>query len=571
MITWIYLTALIFSLLLTLVYAIKWHRHFEVHLTLYYSFVPIALAGYVLFSTANSLETALIANKIIYIGGCFLPFFMMMCVLEHCGIPFHKGFRVFFLAYACIMYLGVLTAGHLPYFYKTVTFEKVGDFTLLHKTYGIMHTFFYAYLFACCIITMISIAYSFFYKKNMSRKIVLLLFVPGLLSFLSFFVGRMITDLFDISPFAYVFSQAVFLLIVYEICLYDVDDIHIESLVQAGTSGFISFNYSLRYLGSNDAAKSFIPELNDIRVDTPIKKSEFLYNTMYEWLDKFKTTGKHDKLLYRRDDKIYTVDIDFLYDGTMKRGYRIFINDDTHNQKYIELIDNFNYELQGKVKEKTDHIVAMHNKLILSMATMVESRDNSTGGHIKRTSEGVRILVGEITADKSSKLMLDETFCNAIIKAAPMHDLGKIAVKDSILQKPGKFEPWEFEEMKKHAAEGARIVSEILEGTDDLYFKQIAENVAHYHHERWDGSGYPDGLKGKDIPLEARIMAIADVYDALVSKRVYKDSMSFEKADEIIMEGFGKHFDESLKPYYVSARPKLEEYYTAQFAAAENQ
>ena len=145
-----------------------------------------------------------------------------------------------------------------------------------------------------------------------------------------------------------------------------------------------------------------------------------------------------------------------------------------------------------------------------------------------------------------------------------MHDLGKIAVKDSILQKPGKFEPWEFEEMKKHADEGARIVSEILEGTDDRYFKKIAENVAHYHHERWDGSGYPEGLKGKDIPLEARIMAIADVYDALVSKRVYKDSMSFEKADEIIMEGFGKHFDESLKPYYVSARPKLEAYYLSQ-------
>ena len=433
-----------------------------------------------------------------------------------------------------------------------------------------MHTLFYVLLFAYCIVSFGSIIYSFFFKKNMSRKIVLLLFVPGFLTFLSFFGGRLITNMFDFTPFAYVFSQAVFLLIVYEICLYDVDDIHIESLVQAGTSGFISFDYSFRYLGSNDAAKKFIPELSDIRVDTPIKKNEFLYNTMYEWLDKFKTNGRHNKLLYKRDDKIYEVDIDFLYDGKMKRGYRIFLNDDTHNQKYIELIDNFNYELQGKVKEKTDHIIAMHNKLILSMATMVESRDNSTGGHIKRTSEGVKILVGEINADKNSKLKLDETFCNCIIKAAPMHDLGKIAVKDSILQKPGKFEPWEFEEMKKHAAEGAKIVGEILEGTDDPYFREIAVNVAHYHHERWDGSGYPEGLQGKDIPLEARIMAIADVYDALVSKRVYKDSMSFEKADEIIMEGFGKHFDESLKPYYISARPKLEAYYTAQFATTES-
>ena len=116
--------------------------------------------------------------------------------------------------------------------------------------------------------------------------------------------------------------------------------------------------------------------------------------------------------------------------------------------------------------------------------------------------------------------------------------------------------------MKAHAAEGARIVHEILSGTDDHKFHIIAENVAHYHHERWDGSGYPEGLKGDEIPIEARIMAIADVYDALVSKRVYKDSMSFEQADSIILEGMGKHFDKSLERFYVSARPKIEEYYS---------
>ena len=117
--------------------------------------------------------------------------------------------------------------------------------------------------------------------------------------------------------------------------------------------------------------------------------------------------------------------------------------------------------------------------------------------------------------------------------------------------------------MKKHAAEGAKIVHEILKDTDDESFKQIAENVAHYHHERWDGSGYPEGLKGEEIPLEARIMAIADVYDALVSKRVYKEKMSYDKADAIIMDGMGKHFDEALKDAYVHARPKLEEYYNS--------
>jgi len=115
--------------------------------------------------------------------------------------------------------------------------------------------------------------------------------------------------------------------------------------------------------------------------------------------------------------------------------------------------------------------------------------------------------------------------------------------------------------MKKHAEEGARVIHEILFHTDDESFKQLAENIAHYHHERWDGSGYPEKLSGEQIPLEARIMAIADVYDALVSKRVYKEAYDFEKANHIILEGMGSQFDPSLQVAYENARPRLEEYY----------
>ena len=116
--------------------------------------------------------------------------------------------------------------------------------------------------------------------------------------------------------------------------------------------------------------------------------------------------------------------------------------------------------------------------------------------------------------------------------------------------------------MKKHSAEGARVIHEILLHTDDEQFKIIAENVAHYHHERYDGSGYPEKLKGDDIPLEARIMAIADVYDALVSKRVYKEAFDFDRANNIILEGMGTQFDPKLRKAYENARPRLERYYS---------
>ena len=201
----------------------------------------------------------------------------------------------------------------------------------------------------------------------------------------------------------------------------------------------------------------------------------------------------------------------------------------------------------------------MQNKLVLGMATMVEGRDNSTGGHIKRTSAVVAFIVEEINKDPSYHL--DNHFATNVIKAAPMHDLGKITVDDIVLRKPGKFTPEEYAAMKTHSEEGAKIVKNILNEYGDEDFERIAENVAHYHHERWDGTGYPKGLKGEEIPLEARIMAIADVYDALVSKRVYKDEFSFEEANKIIIDGMGKQFDPGLEKYYLSARQKIEQYY----------
>ena len=228
-------------------------------------------------------------------------------------------------------------------------------------------------------------------------------------------------------------------------------------------------------------------------------------------------------------------------------------------KKLADIQKNYSEELEKEVIAKTQKIVNLHNQLIIGMATMVESRDNSTGGHIRRTSTGVKILTETIRED--GLLKLSDSFCEKLIKAAPMHDLGKISVDDAILRKPGRFTSEEYEKMKTHSAEGARIVREILKETDDEEFRKIAENVAHYHHERFDGSGYPDKLKGDEIPLEARIMAIADVYDALVSKRVYKEKYSFDEANQIILDGMGTQFDPALRKYYEKARPKLEAYY----------
>ena len=560
----IFYTALfLVSMVLTLVYTVIWHKHFNVHITLMFTIIPIACMGYVMLAQSDSINGALTANKIIYIGGCFLCLFILLIVLDMCRINVPRWVKISLIMFTVIVYLSVLTAGYSPIFYSETELVIKDDMPVIQKEYGIMHTVFYVMVIFYSLMSLAAIIFSFFRKKDVSRRIVYLLFALQMISVASYFVskGETVGNI-ELVPLSYIFAQVIFLLIANRLCLYDITDSAADSLVQNGDTGLISFDYRFNYLGSNGTAKKIFPEINELRVDGTIMGKSSVSDTFLRWLGDFRRDNTKNKIYHKIGENIYCIDVNYLYDGRHRRGYQLYISDDTKNQQYIALIDSYNSDLREEVKQKTQHIVEMHDKLILSMATMVESRDNSTGGHIRRTSDVVRILVDEMKKDES--LGLSEEFCRNIIKAAPMHDLGKIAVDDAILRKPGRFTDEEFEKMKAHAAEGAKIVHKILEGTDDINFHIIAENVAHYHHERWDGSGYPEHLEGDDIPFEARIMAVADVYDALVSKRVYKEKMSYEKANAIIMDGMGKHFDKRLEPYYVKVRPLLEAYYDAQ-------
>lgn len=562
-----YISTLVISIILMLTYSFVYHKHFDVHISLIFVFIPINNLGHFLLFRSETVEELCMANKIIYMSSSYLILMITLVVFGLCDIKLNRYIKLLMYLVSTTVFSFTLHIGETKLYYKSVKLETVDGRMVVTKEYGPLHKVFYIVLIIYFLLGMGAIAYSYFKKNQVSRKFIYLLALPETLAMLSFFINRKLSNItsilpdVELLPFAYIIAQIVYLIIVHRLVLYDISDSVIETMIQKGDKGFISFDFGMKYLGSNDTAKSIFPELCNLTVDKPINKNEFMKKHALIWLESFKENQRNDKFYYTEGEKTYLIDVNYLSDGARNRGYQLIISDDTKNQQYIALLDNYNTELKEEVAEKTKHIVEMHDNLILSMATMVESRDNSTGGHIRRTSEGVRILIDEIR--KGDDFQLDSEFCKDLIKAAPMHDLGKIAVKDEILCKNGRFEDWEYEIMKTHAAEGARIVHEILKGTDDMRFHIIAENVAHYHHERWDGSGYPDGLKGEKIPLEARIMAIADVYDALVSKRVYKEKMSFEQADRIILEGMGRQFDKRLEPYYIKARPRLEEYYSS--------
>ncbi len=201
---------------------------------------------------------------------------------------------------------------------------------------------------------------------------------------------------------------------------------------------------------------------------------------------------------------------------------------------------------QGQRMEK------IQRSVISSLATVVEERDEQTGGHILRTVDHVRALTGRMKQQERYAGLTDE-FYNNVILAAPMHDIGKIHIPDAILNKPGRLTEEEFRIMQRHTVYGAEIIQKTLRDVEDEAYFTIARNIAKYHHERYDGTGYPDGLKGEEIPLEARIMALADVYDALISERVYKKPYSREKARQIIGESGGTQFDPDLVPLFLES------------------
>jgi putative two-component system response regulator len=222
-------------------------------------------------------------------------------------------------------------------------------------------------------------------------------------------------------------------------------------------------------------------------------------------------------------------------------------------------LTEYNTNLQEMVRKETKTVVDLQNSILKTVANMVEHRDTATGDHVARTQSYLRVL---LDAMRQGGVYQDETSSwdnDFLLQSCQLHDVGKISIRDSILLKPGKLTAEEFDEMKKHTIFGIKIIEEIEKDTPESSFLKHAKIFAGTHHEKWNGAGYPYGLKGKDIPLQGRLMAIADVYDALISERPYKPPMSHAEAVKIIVDGRGTHFDPILTDLFIRTEPMFDE------------
>ncbi|MCR5374081.1 MAG: HD domain-containing protein [Lachnospiraceae bacterium] len=552
-----YNISLALSLLFTGLYVLKYKKYFDAHVTVIFALIPIVEVAYVLYAKATTVQASLQAVKVIYLGGFYLEFLMTLYIFKVCKINISNLLAVFLFALNSAFYLFVVFSKSTLY-YKTVSIRYNGDVSYLDKEYGIMHTFFYilliAYMLAGCIAIILSVR-----KNNVPQVLVRYLCLMQIIPIVLYLVSRFVKLEYETAAIQYALVQGILLLASDRTGLYEIDESLLESVIRKGKMGFFSFDIQARFLGANNTAIEFFPELADLGIDKNVlyKTNEF-FSVVHGWIEEADMNGQKE-FYYEREDKVYRVTQTVIIKGKKVKGHQFFVMDDTEEQKYIALINDYNSELEIKVSEKTAHIQEIQDRLVLGMADMVESRDVSTGGHIKRTSKVIQLFVDEMRRDPS--LGIPDSFYQKVVKAAPMHDLGKIAIDDAILRKPEKFSDDEYRIMKEHSQKGAVIVRQVLNGIDDVEFMQIAENIAHYHHERFDGQGYPDGLKGSMIPLEARIMAIVDTYDALVSKRCYKDRMPYSAVFDIIESNMGTQFDPALNKYFVAAKDRIEEFY----------
>lgn len=216
------------------------------------------------------------------------------------------------------------------------------------------------------------------------------------------------------------------------------------------------------------------------------------------------------------------------------------------------IMARYTNEMIKSLKESTENLQKTQDVTILTLASLAETRDNETGAHILRTQRYVKSLAEELSLDESYADRLDERHINLLFKSAPLHDIGKVGVPDSVLLKPGKLSDEEFMEMKKHPKLGRDSLRHAEKMLGESSFLNLAQEVAFTHHEKWDGSGYPLCLAGENIPLPGRLMALADVYDALISERIYKRAFSHEEAKDIIIKDSGSHFDPRIVEAFVA-------------------
>ena len=531
--------------------------------------VMLSNIGYFILSCSRNLQEAVLANSLSYLGGVFLPLLIVYVLIDYSDSKIPMWFSISMLLINIVIFLSTMLTDRLPFFYSSVKFIP-GDHSHLIKEPGTIYYIRYIVLAVEVGLAAFFTILTYLGKRSASFRI-MMIYAGSLLGVLLVYLARYIFSMkYDLIPFFYLICTLLLDYVVARSTIYNVNLSVQEKIDELSTYGYLVFDRKFRFVGSNSASEKFFPEIKNVRIDSKIIAKDYALKDLLKWVVKTateaaeekKTQGKYKKAITINDKnpserRFLETEMSFIHFGLENHvsGYLVEITDITEQHNMIETMSWKGESLKREVEKQTKKAKSMQMSTILGMAAMIESRDNSTGGHINRTSECVALFVNRLR--QLDDYNMSESYWDAVINAAPLHDLGKITVDDAILRKPSGLTEDEYEQMRKHAENGAKIMSKVLEDVDDKEFVNVATNVAHYHHEKYNGTGYPDRLRGENIPFEARIMALADVFDALASHRYYKEPMSYDEAFEILRQELGHHFDPHLGRIFISLKKEI--------------
>lgn len=560
MITSFFGILLVISVLVILCMAQKNYENIDIYYWTLVIMVPIVVLGYWLKTRVTTVEGARLCFCFIYIDSTVLLTAVIFNIMRFMGIAVKSWIKLVAYIVGFVHLFIIWLCFDNDLYYKNMTLIDTGLGTATKMVNGPLKIVHWIYMILVLGIIIALMVIAIVRKGTYSRRTLTLYSLLTGVGILVYIIESILDVDFSNLPALYVTADILIALNYDHAHTHDIACLISEQQKYHGTKGYVAFDLDRNFLSCNSKIYDFVPELKKQIVDENLPPDSELRSIFYSLIDDYRRDIRNVKK-FDHDGRICQCEISefsIRKDGKVQ-GYLFDIDDVTEEEKVLQVMKDYNTTLNKEVDIKTESIKNIQEKVVLGLANMVENRDNNTGGHVKRTSDLIKIVVNE--AKRQGVYSISEQYAEDIVRAAPMHDIGKITIENSILCKPGDLTKEEFNIMKTHSVKSGEFVNLILKGVEEKHFVDVAYNVARYHHERWDGRGYPEGLVGEMIPLEARLMAIADVYDALVSQRYYKKAIKYEEAAKIMVEGIGSQFDPNMLSVFLGCRHELEEYY----------
>lgn len=535
MITWFYLIVFLLSLAM-LGRVLFTNQKVDSLVLIAIGLLVINCWGRYVLASSENLEMAILANKIIYVGACYLPFMMVLFLARLCNTKIPSWLIGLLAIGSTTVMGGVLTIGHSDIYYKSAELVHGKGHHYLVKVYGPMHSL-YMLMTAIYIIIMVGfLMHAIKRRKEISTRMVVTISGIGLAVFAMYFAERVMKTGLSLQTIGYLIGIAFLIRYFERINMYDMVANISNSLERMSRCGYIAFDHKYRYVNANSFIKELVPEIETWTVDEEVPVSDtYFYKMVIEYLKDWNGEKSISKII-NIGEEYYKFSIRNLVRGRRGNiGYLLEFIDCTMEKKYYDAVEEYGEAMERDVTEKTKELRAEQKKTkelylqtVTALSEAVDAKDRYTSGHSKRVAEYARTI-----AERMGKSAEEQ---EEIYRAGLLHDIGKIRIPVEIINKPGKLSDEEFDIIRIHPITGYHILRGIA--GDNM----IAIG-AKYHHERYDGMGYPNGLAGEEIPEVARILGVADSYDAMTSNRSYRGALLQEVVRREIEKGKGTQFD----------------------------